>query len=121
MLAGLFTVAVALTVFAVSRWLPLTLVVLVIYGAAQVAFYSTVQSMLQVLSEPRMRGRVMSLYVVASLGMAPIGNLLSGAVAESFGVETALAGGGLVTIAAVLATWFGSPRLRALRAYRAMA
>jgi len=118
MLGGLAVVGTALTIFAVSRSLPVSLVVLVIYGASQVAFYSTAQSLLQVLAEPRMRGRVMSMYMVAGLGMAPLGNVLSGVVAETLGVEAALAGGGLITVGAVAAAWFGSPRLRVLRADR---
>lgn len=118
MLAGLGSVAVFLAIFAWSTSVPISLAALAIYGASQVGFYSTVQSLLQTLAVPRMRGRVMSFYMMMALGAAPIGNLLSGAVAEAWGVEVALGGGAVVTGLAVLATWFGSPRLRALHPER---
>lgn len=114
MLGGLGSVAVLLAVFAWSTSVPLSLAALALYGASQVGFYSTVQSLLQTLAAPRMRGRVMSLYMMMALGVAPIGNVLSGVVAETWGVQVAVGGGGLVTLTAVAATWFGAPRLRAL-------
>lgn len=116
MLGGMAVVGLMLLIFGVSRVLPLSLVALAIYGASQVAFYSTVQSLLQVLAAPRMRGRVMSLYMVTALGLTPVGSVLSGLVAETFGVEVALAGGGLVTVAAMAATWILAPSIRGLRA-----
>jgi MFS family permease len=115
MLGGLALVGITLVIFALSRSLPVTLVALVIYGAAQVGFYSTAQSLLQVRAEPRMRGRVMSLYLFMAIGLLPVGNVLAGLVAERLGVEFALAAGGLVTCAAVAAAWFGSPGLRVVR------
>jgi predicted MFS family arabinose efflux permease len=115
MLGGLGLVGVTLTIFAFSRSLPVSILALVVYGAAQVGFYSTAQSLLQVLAQPRMRGRVMSLYLFMALGLMPVGNVLAGIVAERLGVQVALGGGGLLTCAAVAAAWLGSPALRALR------
>jgi len=115
MLGGLGLAGTTLVVFALSRWLPLSLLALVFYGAAQVGFYSTVQALLQVLAEPRMRGRVMSLYLFMAIGVMPIGNVVAGLVAERFGVQVALAGGGLITCALVAAAWLGAPALRGLR------
>ena len=115
MLGGLGLCGVVLAIFAVSRSLVISLVALLIYGAAQVGFYSTVQALIQVRSAQRMRGRVMSLYLFMALGVMPIGNLLSGLVAERFGVEVALAGGGVLTCAVVAAAWLGAPALRVLR------
>jgi MFS family permease len=114
MLGGLGVVGVTLFVFAVSRSLPISLLALVIYGAAQVAFYSTVQAILQTIAASGMRGRVMSLYLFMAIGLMPIGNVLAGLVAERFGVQVALAGGGVVTCLAVAATWLRSPTIRIL-------
>jgi hypothetical protein len=85
----------------VSRWLPLSMVALAALGAAQVAYYATTNTLLQVLVAPRLRGRVMSLYMLTSLGVIPFGNLLAGLVAERFGATVALVGGGVLTIAVV--------------------
>jgi MFS family permease len=116
LLLGLTVSSTALFVFAVSRWLPLSLVALAILGAAQVAYYATTNTLIQILVPARLRGRIMSLYILTSLGVIPFGNLLAGLVAQSFGPTVALAGGGLVTLVAVAAVALAFPALRRLRA-----
>jgi MFS family permease len=116
LLMGLTLSSTALIVFAVSRWLPLSLVALAVLGAAQVAYYATTNTLIQVLVPARLRGRVMSLYILTSLGVIPFGNLLAGLVAQSLGPTAALAGGGLLTLLAVLGVAAAFPELRRLRA-----
>jgi predicted MFS family arabinose efflux permease len=115
-LAGLTMASVAVVVFAVSRWLPLSLAALAVLGAAQVAYYATTNTLLQVLVPPRLRGRVMSLYMLTSLGVIPFGNLLAGIVAERFGATVALTGGGLLTIGAVALVVVSAPEVVRVRA-----
>lgn len=57
---------------------PVVLVVLVGVGAASIAFRSVAMSWLQLESSPQMRGRVMSLLIVATAGTTPIGAPLVG-------------------------------------------
>jgi MFS family permease len=116
MLAGLTLSSSALIVFAVSRWLPLSLAALAVLGAAQVAYYTTTSTLIQMLVPPRLRGRVSSLYVLASLGVIPFGNLLAGFVAERFDPTVALAGGGLATLVAVALVVVAFPELRRVEA-----
>jgi MFS family permease len=116
LLLGLTVSSTALIVFAVSRWLPLSLAALAVLGAAQVAYYATTNTLIQILVPARLRGRVMSLYILTSLGVIPFGNLLAGLVAQSFGPTVALAGGGLLTLAAVGGVAVAFPDLRRLRA-----
>ena len=116
LLLGLTVSSTALIVFAVSRWLPLSLVALAVLGAAQVAYYATTNTLIQILVPARLRGRVMSLYILTSLGVIPFGNLLAGLVAQRFGPTVALAGGGLLTLVAVGAVAVAFPDLRRLRA-----
>jgi MFS family permease len=116
LLLGLTVSSTALIVFAVSRWLPLSLVALAVLGAAQVAYYATTNTLIQILVPARLRGRVMSLYILTSLGVIPFGNLLAGLVAQQFGPTMALAGGGLLTLVAVGAVAIAFPDLRRLRA-----
>ena len=80
MLAGLGVVGAALTVFALSRSLPLSMVALALQGACQVAYYSTTNTLIQVLVPARLRGRVLSLYVLTSIGLIPVANLVGGAI-----------------------------------------
>jgi MFS-type transporter involved in bile tolerance (Atg22 family) len=119
-LAGLVVAAVALVVFAVSRWLPLSLVALAVLGASQVAYYATTNTLIQVLVPARLRGRVMSLYMLTSLGVIPFGNLLAGLVAERFGPTVALAGGGVATIVVVGVVMVRAPELVRARAESAV-
>jgi MFS family permease len=115
-LAGLTVSSTALIAFAVSRWLPGSLLALAVLGAAQVAYYATTNTLIQVLVPARLRGRVMSLYILTSLGVIPIGNLLAGLVAQRFGATVALAGGGALTLLAVVGVVIAMPGLRTLRA-----
>ena len=97
-LAGLGCIALSLFVFATSRSVPLSMFALAILGASQVAYYSTTNTLLQVRVPARMRGRVHSLYVLTSIGLLPIGNLVTGAIAERTGVPAVLATGAIVTL-----------------------
>ena len=69
-------------------------------------------STLQVASPPELRGRIMSMYNLAVLGLAPVGSLQAGAVAEAFGVRFALALGGAICLAYFLILLLLLPRLR---------
>jgi MFS family permease len=63
-------------------------------------------TMLQRQAPDHLRGRVMGFYSFVVLGMAPLGSLQAGWIAERFGVRTALASGGLVCLAvAALVAW----------------
>lgn len=116
LLAGLVTMSISLGVFALSRSVPLSSLALAGLGASQVAYYSTTNTLLQVRVPARLRGRVHSLYVLTSLGLLPVGNLIAGAIAERTGVPIVLAvGAALTLVIAMLATAL-RPELRRLRA-----
>lgn len=115
MLLGLGSASVGLIVFGLSTWLPLSCVALAALGASQVAYYATTNTLIQVLVSPRLRGRVLSLYILTSLGVIPFGNLLAGAVAERFGAPLALAGGGTATLIILAIVAANFPVLRKLR------
>lgn len=115
MLLGLAAASVGLVVFGLSTWLPLSIVALAVLGGSQVAYYATTNTLIQVLVAPRLRGRVLSLYVLTSLGVIPFGNLLAGAIAEEFGAPLALAGGGTATLVILVAVAVAYPELRRVR------
>jgi MFS family permease len=112
MLAGLGSASVGLIVFGLSTWLPLSCIALAVLGASQVAYYATTNTLIQVLVAPRLRGRVLSLYILTSLGVIPFGNLLAGAIAERFGSPLALAGGGTATLVILIVVAISFPALR---------
>ncbi len=116
MLGGLAIVGVALTTFALSRSLPISMLALALMGAFQVAYYSTTNTLIQVLVPARLRGRVLSLYVLTSIGLIPIANLVGGALGEIIGVDVVLAAGGVLTAGAVILVIVLEPRVARLRA-----
>jgi len=116
MLAGLGVVGASLATFALSRSLPLSMAVLALQGACQVAYYSTTNTLIQVLVPARLRGRVLSLYTLTSIGLIPVANLVGGALAEVVGVDRVLAAGGVITVATVLLVAFLEPGVGRLRA-----
>lgn len=90
--------AVAATVFAFSRWMPLSLVALVFIGWSLVTFMATGNTVVQSLVPDDLRGRVMSVWMLVGLGFIPIGSLQAGAVAALVSPTFALVYGALVTL-----------------------
>jgi len=68
---------------------------LTLTGAASVVFSSTTNATVQLRAAPHMRGRVVSLYIVAFMGSTPLGGPLVGALGEAAGARAALAVGAL--------------------------
>jgi len=85
-----------------SPWVWSAAFLLFCMGAAMIAFATASNTVLQILIEDAMRGRVMSLYAVCFVGMMPFGSLLGGALAHHFGVHAtvALCGLGCLGVAA---------------------
>jgi len=86
--ATLFTVVLA--VLGVSTQMTLTIAILIVLGVCSISFSATANSRLQLGAPPELRGRVMSFYIFFMAGMAPVGSLLVGALAQDFGVRTAV-------------------------------
>ncbi|QLS59450.1 MFS transporter [Klebsiella variicola] len=70
-------------------------VALVVIGIAALTFTNATNSLMQLTTEPAMRGRVMALRVGVALGGAPIGAPLVGWVANHYGPRWALSIGAL--------------------------
>lgn len=68
-------------------------------GAATVTLAASINSSLQLASEPSMRGRVMALYSIVFLGSTPIGGPLSGWLSEAIDPRAALVMAGIAGIA----------------------
>ncbi len=113
-LLSLGTMALAESVFAVSRVVPLSLAALAVMGGCQVMYYATSNTLIQVLAPPSLRGRVLSLYILVSTGLIPFGNLIGGFVAERASPTTTLVLASVLTLTGVVATAALVPELRAL-------
>jgi predicted MFS family arabinose efflux permease len=96
--------AVLIIGIAWSRTLPLTYLLLALGGAAGIMTTSLVTSLVQLVAPDELRGRVLSIYMVAFRGGMPLGSLVSGALIASLGITTVLTiNGALLCLAAV---WF---------------
>jgi MFS family permease len=113
-LLSLAAMAAAEAVFATSRFVPLSMAALAVLGGSQVLYYATSNTLIQVLAPARLRGRVMSLYILVSTGLIPFGNLLGGIVAEQASPTIALVVASAATLVGVAVTALAVPELRAL-------
>jgi MFS family permease len=76
--------------FALSRTLALSEALLFCTGFALMLVFSTVTSMVQLIAPNEMRGRVMSIYMLAFRGGMPLGSLASGWLATIISAPTVL-------------------------------
>ncbi|HZK04460.1 MAG TPA: MFS transporter [Actinomycetaceae bacterium] len=71
-------------------------------GLMSTTMMNSANSTIQLASEPHVRGRVMSLYLMVFLGSTPIASPLMGWIADTFGARVSVALGGIVTMLAAL-------------------
>ncbi|MFE7607060.1 MFS transporter [Streptomyces celluloflavus] len=105
--------AAALGAAAIVPSLPAELAALACVGAAGTVFLATGNTTLQLISEPRFRGRVMALWSVTFLGSTPVGGPIVGVVAQHFGPRAGLALGAGACLAAAALGLTALPRIPA--------
>lgn len=96
-----------------TRTLWLALLMMMVAGGGMMQEMAASNTILQTIVDDDKRGRVMSFYSMAFLGMTPFGSLLAGAAASKIGVPRTIMIGGALCIAG--AAWFVS-QLPAIRA-----
>jgi MFS family permease len=111
---------VSTMVFSLSRSLWISLSILIFSGFAMMILVASSNTIIQTLVDDDKRGRVMSLYTMAFMGMSPFGALLAGALAGRIGAPHTVAIFGACSILASLVFACGLPALRrsARPAYR---
>jgi MFS family permease len=98
--------------FGLSRVFWLSILTVFIAGMGMMQGMAASNTVIQTIVTDDKRGRVMSYYTMAFMGMAPFGSLLAGAMAHNFGAPlTVIANGSVVLVGAA---WFVT-RLPALR------
>ena len=86
---------VVLILFAFSRWMPASMLLLILVGVFDIVGGAVRNTMLQLSTPDRLRGRVMSMNRMAHRGIGPLGGLQSGALASLVGAPWAVAGASL--------------------------
>lgn len=104
---------VALIAFTLSELFWLSLLFLCCVGTAWMTVIAASNTVLQTLAEDAMRGRVMSLFTMTVVGLAPFGSLLGGWLTDRFGAPLVVAGGGTGCAVAAMVFARQLPRLRA--------
>lgn len=76
-------------------------------GLAMLTMITAANAAIQISTDPAMRGRVMSMYMMVFLGSTPIGAPIIGWVADYFGARWSIGVGGIasITVAVVVAVW----------------
>ena len=102
-----------LILFGLSHYFVLSLLLMIVVGFGMMQGLAASNTVIQTLVPEDKRGRVMSYYTMAFVGMAPFGSLLAGALAHRFGASHAV----MITGAFCLigAAWF-STQLKSVRA-----
>ena len=106
--------AVLLSVFAFSRNMALSYVVLFLAGICLITLFASITSLVQLNVAEEMRGRVMSIFMLAFRGGMPLGSLTLGYLAERFSPSTALAAGSAVLAATALGFLIASSSIKKL-------
>jgi MFS family permease len=102
----------SLIVFSLSHKFWISVILLLPVGYTMMLQMACSNTLIQVMVPDALRGRVMAVYSMMFMGMAPIGALLGGALADRLGAPVTVAIGGLASVAG--AVWFRSqlPKIR---------
>jgi len=96
---------VSLLFFSLSRNYHISMVILVLAGLGMVSFLAVANTFIQLTVPDILRGRVMSVYALVFLGIAPVGNAVMGSIANEVGTDRAVSIGSSLCIVALLLSW----------------
>jgi MFS family permease len=103
---------ITLIAFSFSRALWLSMALLVPAGFFMMVEMAASNTLIQSMIPNRLRGRVMSVYSMMFMGMAPMGALVAGALATPLGAPATVAIGGSICAVGGVVFGAGLPRLR---------
>jgi MFS family permease len=103
---------VGLICFGLSTTLWFSMLTMLVTGFGMMQGLTASNTILQTLVDEKMRGRVMSYYTMAFVGMAPFGSLLAGALAHAIGAQHTVIVSG---IACILGSFWFLTRLKGIR------
>ena len=107
-----FVFGIALALFAWSRSFWLSAALLVPVGAAMMVQMAASNTLIQAMVPDHLRGRVMAVYSMMFMGMAPFGALFAGWMAERIGAPRTVAIGGAIAVGAAIVFRLQLPAIR---------
>jgi MFS family permease len=107
-----FLFSAAIIIFAFSKNFILSMIILLFAGFGFIALIATSNTILQTITDDDKRGRVMSFFTVAFLGMAPFGSLTAGAIANKIGGPLTIMISGIISFVCGVVLILRLPKLR---------
>jgi MFS family permease len=105
-----FGVSLILFAFSTSFWL--SVVLLIPVGYAVMLQMSSSNTLIQAMVPDELRGRAMAVYTMMFMGMAPVGSLMAGVMADKIGAPWTVTMGGVAAIGGAIIFLRRLPSLR---------
>jgi MFS family permease len=102
---------VFLAAFGVSTFLPISMLMLFLFGLVEMTVGTLRQTVMQLSVDDSYRGRVMSLSSIAARGVSPFGSLQSGSLATFIGAPMALVSSAGLAICIAVWIWVKTPEM----------
>ena len=103
---------ISLILFSFSKWFLVSMILLVPVGYSVMLQMSSSNTLIQSMVPDELRGRAMSVYTMMFMGMAPVGSLFAGTVADRIGAPWTVAIGGLGAVVGSIVFLKELPSLR---------
>jgi len=103
----------SLILFSFSHWFWLSVLLVMPAGFSMILQMASSNTLIQTMVPDELRGRVMAVYSMMFMGMAPFGALLAGAIAQHVGAPLTVRLGGVVCLAGGAAFALTWPAVRA--------
>ncbi len=108
---GAFLSSFLLILFALFRWMPMSLLLLAGIGVGSIMIMNLANAMVQTMTPERLRGRVMGAYTWIFFGTMPLGALWAGSMADRLGLSETIVINGALALVAAVAVWLLFPKL----------
>ena len=102
----------SLVLFAFSRHFWLSVALLLQVGFCMMLGMASSNTLIQAMTPDHLRGRVMAMYTMMFMGMAPFGSLFAGGIAEHLGAPFTVSVGAVACIGAAFLFFFHLPKIR---------
>ncbi len=103
----------SLILFSLSRTFWLSVLLVVPVGLGMMVQMASSNTLIQTMVPDKLRGRVMAVYSMMFMGMAPLGSILAGLVADKLGAPRTVLMGAVVCVGGALVFLKRMPQLRA--------
>jgi MFS family permease len=111
MAVSAFLFGFTIIIFAFSKNFMLSLIMLLFAGVGFISLIATNNTILQSVTDDDKRGRVMSFFTMAFMGMAPFGSLAAGALADKIGAPLTIMISGIISLACGVVLTLRLPKL----------